>query len=455
MFSSNIYIYSPPRIQELMISARARIRRVMREGQPYKNILSGVAERERWSSEQLRLYQERELRKILQHSAQRVPFYSERFDSVGFNADNASLPESMSILPTLSKRDIIEAGDSMLAEGWRRLGRIKGSTSGTTGAPVTICQDLPAINRENAFITRQLRWAGYAHGERRVWLRGDMIIPARQKEAPFWRMNRSENMLMMSSYHLSERTAASYLRILSEFQPTMIQAFPSSISFLARFLESRSTTCSQSSLRAVVTSSEALIDSDRKLIEERFGCKVFDWYGSFERVAAVGTCEQGTYHLLTDYSYVELEPSGNGVYELIGTGFNNYLMPLVRFRTGDLLELPASGEECSCGRAFPVVSKIHGRTGDYIKMSDGRRIARMGYIFSGIVGIAEAQIIQDELDSIRILVVPFGNFPAESRKSLIDNARQRLGIEAKVDVEIVSEIPRTGSGKFQTIICNI
>ena len=39
-------------------------------------------------------------------------------------------------------------------------------------------------------------------------MRGDMIVPAAQREPPYWRMNRAENMLMLSSYHLAESSAA-------------------------------------------------------------------------------------------------------------------------------------------------------------------------------------------------------------------------------------------------------
>jgi phenylacetate-CoA ligase len=268
-------------------------------------------------------------------------------------------------------------------------------------------------------------------------------------------MNRAENMLMMSSYHLSDNTAAEYIRALKDFAPAIIQAYPSSISFLAKFLRSAGWFYDSKTLSGIVTSSETLTDADRQLIESRFSCKVYDWYGAFERVAAIGTCEESSYHLLSDYSFVEFSPVGNGQFEIIGTGFNNFLMPLIRFRTGDLVELSEQEGLCKCGRSFPIVQSILGREDDYIKLSDGRRVGRMDHIFKGLTGIAEAQIVQDEPDCIRILVVPFGEFSAVNRQSLLENVRQRLGPNIGAKVEIVTHIPRTGNGKFRSVVCNI
>src|SRR5438067_9016 len=54
-------------------------------------------------------------------------------------------------------------------------------------------------------------------------------------------------------------------------------------------------------LRGVMTSSETLEPDVRASVEQAFGVRVFDWYGQAERVAAIGTCEHGSYHVLTDY----------------------------------------------------------------------------------------------------------------------------------------------------------
>jgi len=116
----------------------------------------------------------------------------------------------------IDKADVREAGKSLISE--RKQGAaVLGKHERYTGAPLSLYQDLAAINRENAFIWRQLTWAGLRRGDRRAWMRGDMIVPATQEGPPYWRVNRAENMLVLSSYHLSESAAPSYLDSLASF----------------------------------------------------------------------------------------------------------------------------------------------------------------------------------------------------------------------------------------------
>jgi len=297
--------------------------------------------------------------------------------------------------------------------------------------------------------------AGLRRGDRRAWMRGDMIVPATQEKPPYWRVNRAENMLMLSSYHLSESAAPTYLDSLALFDPVVIQAYPSSIGFLATWMLSAGTRYRGISLRGIVTSSETLSDLRRREIESAFGCRVFDWYGQFERVAAIGSCEQGRHHLLSDYSYVEMLPADDGLFELVGTGFHNLSMPLIRYRCGDLVRPAPAKERCGCGRSFPLIEQVIGRVDDSIKLTDGRSIGRLDHLFKGVEGILEAQIRQDRVDAITFFIVPSSTFNDRTRETLQSNARYRLGGGIALEIRLVDAIPRTKNGKFKGVICNV
>lgn len=298
MYESKVYAESPRRIQEAMISTRARLRRVLREGHNVRVLLRDAVERERWSISELATFQWRQLQDVLRHARANVPFYSSKIPDVESFRDQENSARLMHSLPTLTKADIVRAGTDLLAKGWRFPG-FRGGTSGTTGTPTTIYQNLRSVRREAAFVARQLLWTGVLAHERRAWIRGDLIVPAEVMTEPYWRVNRAERTLMMSSYHLSNQSAHEYLTALEQFAPSLIQAYPSSVGFLARYLEARGRYYGGPPLRGIVTSSETLTNHDRRTVETRFGCRVFDWYGSFERVAAIGTCESGAYHLLS------------------------------------------------------------------------------------------------------------------------------------------------------------
>jgi phenylacetate-CoA ligase len=385
------------------------------------------------------MYQERRVGELLEFARRHVPYYRAR-------VDGAALED----WPLLTKAEVRAAGKALLAEGSGPL--VSGSTSGTTGAPLRLWQDLAAINRENAFIWRQLEWAGLRRGQRRGWLRGDMVVPAAQRRPPFWRLNRAENMLMLSSYHLADSTAASTLEALEDFDPVLIQAYPSSIGFLAAWLLARGARYRGRALRGIVTSSETLTIERRRDISVAFGCPVLDWYGQAERVAAVGTCERGRYHLVSDYAHVELLPMSDGTYELVGTGFNNYAMPLIRYRTGDFVRPAPPHERCPCGRAFPLIEAIVGRDDDAVTLPDGRSIGRLDHVFKALSGIVEAQIRQERADGVTVLVVPAADYGEATRRSLLGNLRERLGTGVALEIRTVDAIPRGPNGKFKGVV---
>ncbi len=454
MLGSFVYRQSPVWAQETLISAKSSLRNMMREGASFETVLAQIDESQWWPEQALRDFQSQRLRTVVETSIRHVPYYRQRYGSPGLDFTKLQFPDALEHLPLLTKSDVRTSGSSLIAEN-RRVPLFSGSTSGTTGTPLKLRQDLCAINRENAFIRRQLAWAGMRDGDRRAWIRGDMIVPANQGGPPYWRLNRAENMLMLSSYHLSESAAAGYIDALLRFDPVLIQAYPSSIGFLAKWMLSSGRRYRFGALRGIVTSSETLADTPRCDIEYAFGCRVFDWYGQFERVAAIGTCEHGRYHLLSDYSYVEMLPAGDGLFELVGTGFNNLAMPLIRYRSGDFVRPAPSGEFCACGRSFPLIAKIFGRVDDPIKLPDGQSIGRLDHIFKGVEGVLEAQIRQDRRDIVTICIVPSPGYGNRTRSVLLSNARCRLGNKVTLEIKLVDAIPRTGNGKFKSVVCNV
>lgn len=449
MFDSGAYRNSPIGLQSVLASARGWLRRRVREGARFERVLAEVSRTQWLDRESLCEMQWRRLERTLRYAARNVPYYRRKFAESGLDIETAIATRDLSSIPVLSREHIIGWEHHFVAAGeWPRL-RFSGTTAGTTGTPLRVWQDLDAVVREHAFRWRQLQWAGYRRGEPRAWIRGDMVVPFGHKEPPFWREDRGERMLMMSSFHLSEKNAASYLKALAEWDPVLIQAYPSSIGFLARYLEATGKYFHGTRLRAVMTSSELLQPPDRERIQKRFGVQVYDRYGAFERVASISTCEKGNYHLETDYGFAELHEQ-NGTCGLVSTGFNNLVMPLARYSTGDSVRM--ASHDCTCGRAFPVVEEVIGRDVDSIVLPDGTWLGAADIILKGLERVAEAQVRQERPDGIRILVVPLDGFGPKQEKKVLDSARQYLGDSVSVSVEQVSGIPRTASGKFRMVV---
>jgi phenylacetate-CoA ligase len=443
MFTTPFYINSPIWLQNVILSVRAQFRKKLRENTKSEVMLGSLQKLEK-SEFELKKYSGERLREAIKNAILHVPYYKKEAD-----IKNVSLEA----FPYIDKENLINCPLGFKSEVKPQL-IVKGSTSGTTGTSISIPQSLESVIREQAFISRHLKWAGFEKGDRRAWIRGDMVVPVKQKEPPFWRYSRFENMIYLSSFHMMKETFGLYIQAMTDYDVNIIIAYPSSIAMLAKYLDFNDEYY-PGKIKSVITSSEVLFPEDRIVIEKRFRCKVFDWYGQFERVAAIANCEHGRYHVLTDYSHVEFSEVGDGRYEIIGTNYNNHVYPLVRYKTGDYVVL-SKETECPCGRVYPMVESIEGRVGDYLVGEDGQKVHILNHIPKGVKGLLACQFIQDSPLNIEVfaVVVPTA-FNDQQQQLLVKNVKDRLGQRVAVKVVRVDALQRTRNGKVRQAVCSI
>ncbi|KKN10787.1 hypothetical protein LCGC14_1033140, partial [marine sediment metagenome] len=272
MLNSKIYKLAPIFIQNSILTIRGFIRVKLKRNNFSEETLRNIHRNER-SADNLQSYSDAMLESCIDNALKNVDFYKEQ----------ALTDKSINGFPVIDK-SVVRNNPSAFISDVKPKVVISGATSGTTGSPLNIYQDLIAVNREQAFFDRQREWAGYKKGDKRAWIRGDMVVPFAQKQSPFWRYSYFEDMILLSSFHISAITIPDYIKAMVDFGVEVIQAYPSSIVALARYLESIDSYY-PSKIKSILTSSESLSEEDRHLIETRFSCKVFDWYGLFERVA--------------------------------------------------------------------------------------------------------------------------------------------------------------------------
>jgi len=454
LFRGRLYRNLPISVQENLISIRSRGRSILRENSIFLDVISKkLSLSEGLSDDELKIFQLDKLKKIVKFSQHNIAYYRDLFKRIGFDYRDLVTLSVIEELPCLTK-EIIRENPTQFSPGypWRWF-CIPGHTSGTTGSPLAVYHDLRSHMYERAFQRRLAGWAKYRPGMKKIWLRGDLIVPVAQSQPPYWRENRAENQLMMSSYHISEETLPEYIRAIKNFSPQLIDAFPSAIYSIAKYMKDNSYVPLK--VGAIITSSETLFPEARQTIEEMFSCRVFDWYGSYERVAAIFSCEYGHYHIVEDYGYTELVPLADGYREVVSTGFYNHGMPLIRYRTGDLIEpLEEDGNLCPCGRSFRQIEYVLGRTNDYVILPNGRKFQGLGFLLKND-SIMEGQIYQNRDFSIEIRVVPKSGFDLADKQAIENSAYDRFGSGVKLKVVCVTALPRSRTGKLKSIISEI
>lgn len=395
--------------------------------------------------------QSRLLAETLRHAAVNVPYYRE----LGLPAPERT-EEAQATLrqwPLLSKAAVQSAGTRLVDERSDPTKLLQIHTGGTTGRALAIYTDAAALRRNYAFFERFKRACGIGPKDRVATFAGRPIVPNDQASPPYWRRNLAAHQLLLSSYHISPMTVDDYIEALERYSPKWIDSYPSSLEPIARRIAQRgSTSCRPA---AIITSSETLGEAARRSMEQAFGCRVFDQYGSAEMAAFIAQCHEGTYHIHPDYGFIELlDEAGRAVPdgepgEIVATGFINSRMPLVRYRMGDLA-VPMS-TPCKCGSAFPAVASLLGRMDDVIVTPEGRRVGRIDPIFKAVSTLHEARVVQTAIDALRLEAVISEGFTAEDRQTLLHELRLRVGNTMQLEFVAVPSIPRTRGGKLRMV----
>jgi phenylacetate-CoA ligase len=428
------------------------LKKIYRHGPRFQQHFSNLKHTQSFNPEQLKTYQSKMLQKIVHHCYQYVPYYQDLFRALKLTPESIQKPIDLEKLPLLDKKTVQENYDRLISKKHYNFLCNMGTTSGSTGMPGKFVRDFDAINFEHAVVWRHWQNAGDM-GKRRISLRGEIIVPAAQNHPPFWRYNPANQELQMSSYHLSRENCASYIDKILAFMPQVLYCGPSMGHVLAKFFRHHQV---DYQFDAIFTSSESLEPDVRAYIQDVFQCQIFDWYGQAERVAAIGQCGHGKYHIQEDYSVVELLPGPEPEsYELVGTQLYNYVMPLLRYRTQDYVDMRESlypQVACACGKYFRTVERILGRSYGYLLTPEGYHIAITAHIPVGVDNVIETQFYQEKKGEVILKVLTNGCFTEADRERLVCNTLQHTSPHMKVDVMEVNDIPRGPNGKFINIV---
>lgn len=457
LYLEKIYFKSPVFLQNLMTSVYGYKLLCERYTGNHDKYLSELLKTQWYGKEEIEKLVEKKFLEIFNNAIKTVPFYRELVEKGKINANEIKGTSDIHKLPIISKEQIRENPEFFVSEGFRKKDLIKINTSGTSGKTLTIFVDKDSRRYAYAFFSRLRTWAGINGNHRSVTFAGRTIVPSDADKPPFWRRNLAWNNYLFSSYHLSPKNMKYYVDKLKKVQPHFIDSYPSSIYTVARYMKENN--ISGIHPRAIITSSETLFDYQRETVEEVFKCSIFDQYGSAEQVVFVSQCEKGAYHIHPEFGIVEfLKEDGSKAEpgepaKLVCTGFTNHAMPLMRYDIGDTGIL--SDKQCPCGRNFPIIEQIVGRTDDILVTRDGRQIGRLDPVFKGLQSIEEAQIVQEDYDKIKLRIVPGKSFKEQDAQIIVRELKKRLGTQIDIRTEILSEIPRSAGSKFRAVISEI
>jgi phenylacetate-CoA ligase len=451
-----LYLTSPVPVQHALVAGYGWWWHRRRFSAHFHRLVADFQRREHWTRSQFLADQETRLERLLSVSW-RSPHYRRVFLEAGITASTPPF-DALARLPFLSKEELRTSPRQLLTTSPFPRGTKTFKSSGTTGTPTEIYYTPEFHALEVAVAeSRTVKWAGASYTDRRVMFGARKVCRFTQSRPPFWRFSPVENMAYASVYHLAPDFLPAYVEFLRGYKPRIIAGYPSALYAIAQYALAHDDLPAKA--HAICTTSEKVPDYMRATIEAAWQAKVFDRYGAVEGCMFASQCEYGRYHVSPEIGIVEIvdsrgravEPGVEG--EVVCTGLQNVLQPLIRYRIGDWARW-AADQTCPCGRQLPILDGIEGRVEDVCYTTDGRQILRFDTVFKGILNIREAQIVQEELDHFTVNVVPTTEFGAHDIENIKKNMRLHIG-GAAVHVACVTHIPRTQSGKFRAVQCQL
>jgi phenylacetate-CoA ligase len=461
-YASTLYRFAPVWCQNLLLSGFGAFLERERYGGRYTEFRDMLGRTEWLSHDELCTYQDQRLRAIVAHAYETVPFYRRRFDERGLKPDDIRSRADLPKVPLLTKDDIRTNFDSLRSRAVPRRSMRAGHTSGTTGTPLTVEYDRDTVWMTYAVFDRHYRWAGCRmgrDGDRIAVARGNVIVPLDQRQPPFWRHNRHQNQLLLSSFHLSKTNLPAYFEALAAFKPAVLDGYPSTLYILAKYLLSRGETFP---LRAAVTSSETLYDFQRTAIEQAFACRVFDYFALAERAVFSNECDRHEgHHIAMEYGLAEVvdadgSPVSRGTAgRLVGTTLHNLAMPLIRYETNDMTSL--LDRQCSCGRGLEMMDEVTTKAEDVLTLKDGRLISPsvLTHPFKPLDCIEGSQIVQKAADHVVIRIVAGQDYRPSLSDHLVHEFKARLGNDVRIEVQLVPRLEPSRNGKFKWVVSEV
>ncbi len=448
------YMQAPDWVKASAGRAYAWVPARLRFGGAYYRFRDEVAVRDAGALDRLA---RRKLRSTLEWALQTVPAYR---DYAPLLARCDDTEELLARMPIVDKKAIKARPQSYLSGGVPESARLKTVTGGSSRDPLEFyLQKHVSRPKEYAFMHEFRARTGSDGTEPTLALRGRPVPGAARPGGRIWTYEPIKRQLIFSSAHLDASHMPRYAEALSLHRPQFIEAYPSVLYLLARWLVEHPLPAFTSNVRGVMLYSETVYGFQLKLFRDVFHCPVLAHYGHSERVLMAATLpEDDRYFFWPQYGWFELVGfDGRPITragvpgEIVGTSFDNRAMPFVRYRTGDLAILSDRGHPRLPG--FVACERIEGRLQEFIVDRHERLISvvQIGSAhFPEFGAIDSMQYEQKRPGELVLKFVAGDGFTPQMQQRLARAVGDKAGCECRVVK--VREIARTVRGKQQLIV---
>lgn len=379
--------------------------------------------------------QKKYLNRIMQYTCENIPFYK------GIDSGN------IKNFPVMNK-SIYNENKSAVVNPQYDLNKLHfTSTSGSSGVPFKTYQDTNKRKRNNADLITLLSSFDFETGEKYVFIRSWVSLYKLSKLKML-----KQNFIAIDVNTFDDNKKEELRRLLHRDKKIKaIISYGSALEDFISYLENKDDNMTDTNLKLISSSADALSDSTKVRLEKMFGCPVTNRYSN-EECGILGNTKAGTreFTLNTASYYFELldleedKPVNPGeIGRIVVTDLFNRAMPLIRYDLGDL------GISNDDGKCVKSLISLQGRMDDVLKSSDDVVISSvmLSTYMQEFHYIERYQLRKNKDGSIEMLIVSKRDEFTEVVKTL----KKIFGDKYDITVKKVQEIPREKTGKYKEI----
>jgi phenylacetate-CoA ligase len=328
----------------------------------------------RASREEVDQYALNELKNIVKFSKQRIPWYTNSFESIGDVDGSESLQDLLQSLPILSRRQAQENFDGLYFKSPENnpADYVIQATSGSTGKPVSVMKFAPLYSAEYDALTLT-EWQLNKRDTSKT-LSTFRIVQTELEDAPLGPpLSYIGATRVHTSRSILKRTIPELLNELHRLRPDYL--FVNGVVARQLALAQLDSDNEPIKIEQFLTVSDRIDPQLRTLIREVFDGRIIDRYSSEEFGYIALQCPVHDHlHVCSPILVVEVvDDEGNACNvgvpgRVLVTSLHNFAMPLIRYDIGDIAEF---GEPCDTGLNWPVLNQVNGRIRDSITLPGG------------------------------------------------------------------------------------
>jgi len=373
-----------------------------------------------------------------------IPYYRELFDKYNFKLEDFKELNDIYKLPNLTKEIIQKNLEVLYTNKFDK--PTSYYTGGSSSTPMKIYAPRSSSRaKEKVYFQQAFSQLGYNYRNRTVSMmaRGN----AKEEKRIYWEYQNVDNYLLVSVNHLKKEFILDIVAEINRYQPVYFHAYPSAVITFIKACKSVGIHMMER-IQGVALVSESISLEQIEFIQVFFNnASILSHYGHTERIVSAYRIDNGRYHFYNAYGLSRIVNN-----EIVGTSFDNLVMPYINYKTNDFvvgdLELYDNTNEI-----VKSVTGIQGRLQEFVVTKDETVIPLLSIgagHFDSYDYIDKTQFYQDIPGKI-ILYIQTSAPERINIKYIVSQMEKQVQNKISFDVKIVDSIKNTGRRK--NILC--